>query len=183
MASISDAHETVEIPIIAAALQRLVLPRQSQIWAVLNPGAGEREHAYRLASTFLGRMCLSGDVGGLNPMELEIIKRATAMYRRCVPVIRGGKSKVTDKRVGESWRHPQGWQSVLRYMPEQAVVVVHGFEKSQGWWRVDLPAGEWRVLETLTGMKADVRGGGLEGLFEGEWEAQVVLCGSAGSVL
>jgi alpha-galactosidase len=35
MGSSSDAHETREIPIIAANLQRLILPRQSQIWAVL----------------------------------------------------------------------------------------------------------------------------------------------------
>jgi hypothetical protein len=34
MGSSSDAHETREIPIIAANLQRLILPRQSQIWAV-----------------------------------------------------------------------------------------------------------------------------------------------------
>jgi len=35
MGSFSDAHETREIPIIAANLQRLILPRQSQVWAVL----------------------------------------------------------------------------------------------------------------------------------------------------
>ncbi len=34
MGSFSDAHETREISIIAANLQRLILPRQSQIWAV-----------------------------------------------------------------------------------------------------------------------------------------------------
>ena len=36
MSSFSDAHETPEIPIVAAALHRLMLPRQSQIWAVLH---------------------------------------------------------------------------------------------------------------------------------------------------
>ena len=36
MSSFSDAHELVEIPIIAANLHRLMLPRQSQIWAVLH---------------------------------------------------------------------------------------------------------------------------------------------------
>ena len=35
MASFSDAHECQEIPIIAAALHRVILPAQSQIWAVL----------------------------------------------------------------------------------------------------------------------------------------------------
>jgi alpha-galactosidase len=36
MGSFSDAHESPEIPIIAANLQRLILPRQAQIWAVLH---------------------------------------------------------------------------------------------------------------------------------------------------
>ena len=35
MASFSDAHECAEIPIIAGALHRVILPAQSQIWAVL----------------------------------------------------------------------------------------------------------------------------------------------------
>ena len=35
MASFSDAHECVEIPVIAANLHRVILPRQSQIWAVI----------------------------------------------------------------------------------------------------------------------------------------------------
>jgi alpha-galactosidase len=37
MGSFSDAHESVIIPIIARNLQRLILPRQSLIWAVLHP--------------------------------------------------------------------------------------------------------------------------------------------------
>jgi alpha-galactosidase len=35
MSSFSDAHELVEIPLIAANLYRLLLPRQNQIWAVV----------------------------------------------------------------------------------------------------------------------------------------------------
>ena len=35
MASFSDAHECLEIPVIAANLHRAILPRQSQIWAVI----------------------------------------------------------------------------------------------------------------------------------------------------
>ena len=38
MASFSDAHECDEIPIIAANMHRMILPRQSQIWAVVKAG-------------------------------------------------------------------------------------------------------------------------------------------------
>ena len=62
MASFSDAHECEEIPIIAASLHRVILPRQSQIWAVIREDDSLRRIAYSIANTFLGRMCLSGDV-------------------------------------------------------------------------------------------------------------------------
>ena len=62
MASFSDAHECAEIPIIAAALHRVILPAQSQIWAVLQASDSIRRINYSLINTFLGVMCLSGDV-------------------------------------------------------------------------------------------------------------------------
>ncbi|MBQ8952542.1 MAG: alpha-galactosidase, partial [Clostridia bacterium] len=67
MASFSDAHECVEIPIIAASLQRLILPGQSQIWAVLRASDSLRRINYSLVNTFLGVMCLSGDILDLSP--------------------------------------------------------------------------------------------------------------------
>lgn len=35
MSSFSDAHECLEIPIIAANMHRMIMPRQSQIWVVV----------------------------------------------------------------------------------------------------------------------------------------------------
>jgi alpha-galactosidase len=49
MSSFSDAHELLEIPIIAANLHRLMRPRQSQIWAVLH--ASDDEHRLAARST------------------------------------------------------------------------------------------------------------------------------------
>lgn len=60
MSSFSDAHECLEIPIIAANLHRAILPRQSQIWAVLRKTDSARRLYYSIVNTFLGRMCLSG---------------------------------------------------------------------------------------------------------------------------
>ena len=66
MSSFSDAHECTEIPVIAANLHRAVLPRQSQIWAVLHPEQTLQRVHYQMASTFLGRCCLSGGVDQLS---------------------------------------------------------------------------------------------------------------------
>ena len=46
MASFSDAHECEEIPIIAANLHRVILPRQSQIWAVIRNSDSLKRIAY-----------------------------------------------------------------------------------------------------------------------------------------
>ena len=55
MASFSDAHESLEIPIIAANLHRLILPRQSQIWAVLHASDTHQRLAYSLAAGIPGQ--------------------------------------------------------------------------------------------------------------------------------
>ena len=54
MASFSDAHECEEIPVIAASLHRSILPRQSQIWAVIRKTDSVKRIGYTVASTFLG---------------------------------------------------------------------------------------------------------------------------------
>src|SRR6185295_152829 len=76
MSSFSDAHELVEIPIIAANLHRLMLPRQSQIWAVLHRSDSMRRLGYSLAATFLGRMCLSGEIAELSDEQWQLVLAA-----------------------------------------------------------------------------------------------------------
>ena len=71
MSSFSDAHETLSIPIIAANLHRVMLPRQNQVWAVLRPEDNLKRFAYILNSTFLGRMCISGDVDSLTDLQWQ----------------------------------------------------------------------------------------------------------------
>ena len=80
MGSFSDAHETLEIPIIAANLQRLILPRQSQIWAVLHSGDSMQRLAYSLAAGFLGRLCLSGEIDQLNDQQWALVQEAIRFY-------------------------------------------------------------------------------------------------------
>lgn len=127
MASFSDAHETEEIPIIAANLHRAILPRQSQIWAVIRKTDSTKRIGYSIANTFLGRMCLSGDVTELTDAQWDVIDRGIAFYREVAPVIRDGRSYHQSPAV-VSDRYPEGYQVVTRIGDnEEALVVIHCF--------------------------------------------------------
>jgi alpha-galactosidase len=147
MSSFSDAHELVEIPIIAANLHRLMLPRQSQIWAVLKPTDSERRLVYSLAATFLGRMCLSGDVAALSPAQWKTALDAQRLYGQVAPIIKHGTSRL-HRQLGETWRHPRGWQSMVRVTTDvrEALLVTHAFQDAPRQVFVPLPGGAWRVV-------------------------------------
>lgn len=140
MASFSDAHECEEIPIIAAALHRVILPCQSQIWAVIRETDSLKRIAYSVANTFLGRMCISGDVCNLTPEQWDVIDRGIAFYKKCAPIIKDGTSLLYE-RYSSSWRHPKGWQAVVRFLENGAcMAVIHTFDGTlPGEIRIPLP--------------------------------------------
>lgn len=128
MASFSDAHEEPEIPIIAANMHRAILPRQSQIWAVLRKEDTDQRLRYSIVNTFLGRMCLSGDIGELKDEQWRIVDEGMGFYQRIAPLIKDGVSYRFGTGI-ESYRHPQGWQCVLRMNNEgtEGVAIIHTF--------------------------------------------------------
>lgn len=146
MSSFSDAHELVEIPIIAANLHRLLLPRQNQVWAVLHPTDSVQRLRYSLAATFLGRMCLSGGIANLPAESWELTRKALALYPLCAPIIKRGTSRRFGT-LGESWRHPHGWQAVVRKSGPQLLVVVHTFAESPQQIRIPLPPAADHTIE------------------------------------
>ena len=179
MGSFSDAHETREIPIIAANLQRLILPRQSQIWAVLRKNDTTQRLAYSLAATFLGRMCLSGEIHDLSPAQWKLTIAAMEFYRRVHPIIRDGHSTFHGE-VGKSWRHPQGWQAVLRTSKngKRALLVAHTFGKTFP-KSVKIPLGEsgWKIEEAWpakSGLEVSLQGKSLWLGLTGEYRTIVV---------
>ena len=179
MSSFSDAHECVEIPIIAASLHRLMLPRQSQIWAVLRAKASQRRIVYLLAGGFLGRLCLSGDFPTLKPEQRVLVDRAIALYGQAASVIRSGRSRRYGPDVA-AYRHAQGWQVVVRTGTDgkNLLVVGHTFEKpGVKTIRVPLPPGKWRVAGELHTDRSGVKlaKGELRWTPAGEWAANVVL--------
>lgn len=142
MASFSDAHECKEIPVIAANLHRVILPRQSQIWAVIRETDSLKRIAYSIAVTFLGRMCLSGDVCRLNEAQWKVIDDGIAFYKRVAPIIKKGFTSFYGTPL-TSWRNLNGWQGIWREAEDgKAMAVFHGFEKCAGVeMRIPLQAG------------------------------------------
>jgi len=147
MASFSDAHECEEIPIIAANMHRLILPRQSQIWSVLHARFDEGMLYYKLTAGLLGRLCLSGQIHELNEQQWAIVQRCVGFYRRCSPLIRDGVTRRFGPEVA-SWRHPEGWQAVLYDGEGAALLVLHTFHQTPS--EISLPvSGDLRIAEVL----------------------------------
>jgi alpha-galactosidase len=164
--SFSDAHETRDIPVIAANLHNLVAPDRCQIWAVLRADDKPERIAYSLAAAFLGRMCLSGDATLLSAEQIAIVKAATALYRRAAPVIREGSSR----RFGPeqvAYRKLRGWQTVVRSGQGAArgltLVVLHVFESVERELVQELPEGCGMIIGSLrpSSMQVKMEGGRL----------------------
>ena len=121
-----------------------------QIWSVLYPSDTDQRLIYSLAATFIGRMCLSGDVVGLDELQWDIVRRAIALYQGASPIIRSGRSHRGGVR-GPSLRHPTGWQSVTRYADDGSglLVVLHTFSKGPGSVQIPL-SGSWRIEGSLS---------------------------------
>jgi alpha-galactosidase len=151
-ASFSDAHESGDIPILAANVHRLILPRQSQIWAVLRPEDTLRRIQYSLAACFLGRVCLSGQLTQLSGDKIDLVRRNLEFYRRVAPIIRDGESRIF-RNLNRSYRRPRGWQAVrrtLRPSADACLVVIHAFgTPAESSFEIPLPDGKWALREAV----------------------------------
>jgi len=155
MASFSDAHECEEIPVIAANLHRVILPAQSQIWAVLHEYDSLKRIAYSIANTFLGRMCVSGDLVGFNEKQWELLDKGIAFYKKLVPVIRKGQTHYFGTKQ-TSYRHLKGWQGIFRENKEQgeAFVLLHGFNEAAG-VTAGIPVPEGYAIKDIYSYKSE----------------------------
>lgn len=128
MASFSDAHECEEIPIIAANLHRVINPCQSQIWAVLRKTDSIKRVVYSIVSTFLGVMCLSGDVYDLNKEQWDSIEEGISFYNSVSDIIINGLTMFYGTDI-KSYRNPKGWQGIVRRSADnkEALVIIHSF--------------------------------------------------------
>ena len=130
LSSFSDAHETASIPVIAANLHHLMLPRQSLIWAVIRKYDTTKRLYYSMTNTFLGRMCLSGDVNELTATQWAVIDQGIAFYQAIKELIKHGTTTIYG---GDylSYRALEEAQIVLRKNHKQAYIIVHNFKQKK----------------------------------------------------
>lgn len=131
MASFSDAHECSEIPLIAADLNHLILPRQSQIWAVVRQTDSLQCIVWSLSATLLGRMCLSGPVHLLDAKQMEAVREGVEFYRKAAPIIAEGSTRVYRRDI-TAYDHAHGWQATVRRGEAGLLVTAHAFEQNGG---------------------------------------------------
>lgn len=150
MASFSDAHECEEIPVIAANLHRAILPRQSQIWAVIRKEDSLKRIAYSVINTFLGRMCISGDVTELSSGQWDVIDRGIAFYKKIAPIIKHGYTYFYGSEI-TSYRNLKGWQGIVRVSDGgEAYALFHAFEVPMGGvLKMELPKGVHAVIKEV----------------------------------
>ena len=126
MASFSDAHECDEIPIIAANMHSIMLPRTSQIWAVVKPDQPLSKLYYQICSGLLGRLCFSGEPELLSAGQWAVMEEGISFYREAAPVIDRGVSRRFGPAV-VSYRAPRGWQGMVRQGERLTLAVLHTF--------------------------------------------------------
>lgn len=153
MGSFSDAHEGVEIPLIAAGTASLIPLRKNQIWAVLHGSDDETRLCYSLSAGFMGRLCLSGEMAELSPAQNSLVDEAIALYRKAVPVLKNGKNHL-HRETGFSWVHPQGYQWFERTDEHWKLIVLHTFRNSPETIRISLEE-KWQI-EGNFGVKAEL---------------------------
>ncbi|MBS1368500.1 MAG: alpha-galactosidase [Lentisphaeria bacterium] len=163
MSSFSDAHEEPEIPVIAASLHRLMLPRQCQIWAVVKPEHDLKKLGYILSSAMLGRFCLSGDILKLDTEQWKLTCDAMEFYRRLVPVLKHGRSTLATM-MSPAWRRLRGNQILVRQSGDgqELALFVHVFDNPPSQIGFRLPPGDWKIVDEFatpqTGVSSVVSG-------------------------
>ena len=149
MTSFSDAHETPAIPLIAANLLVLLPSAKSQIWAVLRKSDSRRRAIYSLAATFLGRMCLSGEIHELGADQWQTTLDAIALHREVGRVLFTNNSARTGA-WGPSLNHPSGWQAVISESDNECVLILHSFQAAPGTiGPIKLTPGKWEIRKCL----------------------------------
>ena len=141
LCSTTDAHESIEIPIISANLHRHILPTQASIWCVLHGTDSDERMYYSLNATLLGRLCFSGYLTELSEHQEEIIHSFVNTYKKIDNILKYGYSRIY-RYTNESMRNPRGTQVVTRHTDDEMIIVAHAFEEPYSEAiTVDIPEG------------------------------------------
>ena len=157
MSSGSDAHEGYEGPVIAANLQYVSPPRQTQWWCTLKPEYDDAHFSHIIAGGFMGRLCWSGAVDKLDDSRIDEMFRAENLYSEVAEIIKKGDSYVYRTDVC-SFSDPTGTQAVLRFAEgdDRALLITHSFKAAKP-LEIDIPDG-YKIEKSLYSSCAEIKG-------------------------
>ncbi len=130
MASFSDAHECIEVPILAANVSRIIPRRQNQIWATLKNTYPDHRLYHLLLGNFYGRLCLSGDIDTLTDGQRKICRECIDFYRELVPLLKEGRLIRLECDVA-GYRDPKGIQLGEIEYGRKKLLLLHTFGESK----------------------------------------------------
>ncbi len=149
MGSFSDAHEGIEIPIIAANTAQLIPMTHNQVWAVLRTNDSEKRLYYSLSAGFMGRFCLSGDIAVLPSASFDIMSEAVKFYHSISAIFKSAGVNHIDRRLNShSYLHAKGGQIFTRTSGDdkKMVVIAHTFAESSKEMTLEL-SGSWQIKQ------------------------------------
>lgn len=161
MASFSDAHESLGIPLIGANTALQIPMSRNQIWATVREYHSPEYLCYLLASGFLGRLCLSGEPSKLTEENFAVVREGVRFYQNHVrPFVDRGSLRIARRLQSESYEQPLGWQAVARTAEEGGLYVIHAFGNTPS--SVELPCiGALEAVYKPESVVVEVREGGL----------------------
>lgn len=109
LSSFSDAHETNSIPIIAANELNVIPANKNLIWCTVHQSDTIQNLQYHLIATFLGRICMSGDIRNLSVKQWQVIDEAFKFYQENATLISNGMPFRYGTKV-LSYQSPKGYQ-------------------------------------------------------------------------
>lgn len=132
LASFSDAHEELEIPVIAGNMHRVMRPEKCQIWSVIRQTDSAQRICYSMSAAFLGVLCISGDILHLDGRQWEMLENGIAFYRKISGLQFDGRTSFYGTRQ-KSYRKLVGWQGIWRTESRsgRAYLILHSFEEEQ----------------------------------------------------
>lgn len=174
MCSFSDAHESKEIPLVAANVSRVVPARQNQIWATIRKEDTVDRIVWSMTAAMFGRVCLSGDVHLIDSAQKAKIKEGLDFYNAVKDVVRSGDIAEFFCNV-RYFRDPKGCQIYKKVSQNggRMLVLAHFFERPHERFECDVSG--YKLAAAYTTFDYEAKGGVLVFRPAGEYLAGAFL--------